>query len=520
MEAVTQDKLVAEQVGEVLDLTRPQEAASLVRKLMALQIGQCLGGKPPSQPLSLIDSDTEISDSQGMQGLLGEYVETVKRGLQMRMKMAKAEEEHREVMASLRHEKEDDSEILDLHVKVARLQKQYDKKQTVLKYMELLQKQPAAAPDYLAPEAMYKDCRPLPEIPKQMVDGFATDHAGTDAEVDALVQKLQKTVLRSKLVARREKQRFEQAQARDPVEPSSLTPEAKLHALNAVKNTLINWIESQLSKAGDGKAGSETELSEQPSTPKEKVDLEVQLADIQKKYQRHIELRTEIHNLLAHKDQVKPRQTEEPKSQASMNDVRAARAPPPTAYLITPYIEQLQALSREQKSLIQEKSHISATLAKQQEDTKQTLDHLAQESQLLDKYPATKTSKPKLSFGEATRSGNKSNMTSQVEPWIYAADSAKIATLETVAEKVEEGMMSIDEARQALEKVCKLLNVELPGTGATSKEDSTEKDLWLPEGDDETVATSFKKETGKNEKAEQPKSIWSILDGNLGSINE
>ncbi|ORY60156.1 uncharacterized protein BCR38DRAFT_350649 [Pseudomassariella vexata] len=512
-----------ERVNNALDeCLRPREEVMMIRRIMKQRLGQSLGTEQLKSPLSLVDIDTKVSETKDLQGLHREYIEAVRRNLKARQGFAQVQKEHEEMMASLKPQKDVDTRILDLHLEVTKLRQRHDKLAAAKKYLDELQKQPAAATAFLDPKAMYKDCSPLPEMPPEMVNGFAVDHESADAEIQELLQRLQKTVLRSKLMYRRDKQRHTEAQTRDPVDPGNLSPEVKLHALNAVKNTLINWIESQLSKAGD-EAIPDTEKPKNPL-----VDHKAQLAEIQNQYQRHLELRKEAMTFLAqHKEMLKGmqeelKQSEEtPDKEPETQEIPTAK-PLPTAYLLTPYVEKLRTLSREQKGLIQERSHINASLAKQQEDTKLALSHLAEESQLLLKFPSNKpTSTQNMSFGEATRPGNKSSVTDQLQLWLYAADSAKITTLETVVEKVEEGMISVDNSRQTLEEICKLLNVPLPEEESGEGQEAPEKDLWDPEGDDEkSKAKVTKKCVEEKEKLEPVKTIWEILDGNLGSINE
>ena len=156
------------------------------------------------------------------------------------------------------------------------------------------------------------------------------------------------------------------------------------------------------------------------------------------------------------------------------------------------------------------------------------LGHLAEESQLLAKFPSasritdnndpSRDGEASADFGDATRAarrgaggknaededddrhaaeGNGDSLMSLLEPWLVAADAAKLATLETVAEKVEEGQIAVDEALAALDEAAKVLN----------KEDD-EDDI---EGD---AAAAKDKENTKG------KSIYAKLDGNMGSINE
>ncbi|KAI1863833.1 uncharacterized protein JN550_009331 [Neoarthrinium moseri] len=501
---------------------RPREEAVMVRKLMAAQLAQSVGSDQLQHPLALIDYDAKVTESAELRGRQGDFVEAVKRGVDEYKRFASLLAQQQDLADQAQQQKqredelkENDSQILDLHLEVARLQKRYDRLQVVRKTLDELQKQPAGAPDFLDPDIMYKDCAPLPEMPKEMVEGFATDHSGTDTEAEALLQNLKKTVLRSKLIAQREQRQYDREQAQNPFDPSTLPPPAKLHALNAVKNTLISWIETQLSKAGDDGADSEVEDTERPSASKVQYDHDAVMEDIQAKYQTHLALRKQILGLLAQAEQIKAPKVHEAKPRPKSQNAPVSK-PEPSAYLLTPYIEQLQALSREQKSTIQEKSHINASLGKQREHTQQALDHLTQESQLLPRYPVAKEpSKSSTSFDQATRSSSRIDIMRQIQPWIYAADSAKIATLETVAEKVEEGMMSIEESRQNLEEVCKLFNINLQEfVGKEGENRGTEGDV------EHDLVSPRKGHEKKKSEVEPPKTVWDILDGNLGSINE
>lgn len=355
----------------------------------------------------------------------------------------------------------------------------------------------------------------MPEMPKEMIDGFAMDHSATDAKAEELLQDLKKHVLRSKLIVQRQQANYEQSQAENPTDVNSASPEAKLYALNVVKNTLINWIETQLAKAGDD--GADTDV-EDAAEPEVQYDHEAMITGIQQKYQRHIELRQQILDQLAQMDQIKEKiklvtdDTTLPKTREK--PISEELAQPPVAidaYLLLPYIEQLQVLARQQKAMVQEKSHINASLAKQRADTKQTLDRLARESQLLSRYPVAKEpSKSQSTFEEAIEFEELS-IKDQVKPWIYAADSAKLATLEDVAESVEVGMESIDEARAHLEQVCRLL-IPFPKEG--------EETAYGKPEDTEQSSPSTRKGQAKKEGESTVKTIWDILDGNLGSINE
>ncbi|KAH6646437.1 hypothetical protein BKA67DRAFT_541405 [Truncatella angustata] len=495
------------------------EEYGLIRKMIAASLAQNLGSQQIHHPLSLVDPTTlQPSDSEELTGVQADYLNGIKRyaqgqtifsnfAAQQKVLAQKVQEQKR----AKERERALDQEILALQLETAKLQKEHDQRRTFIKHLGELEKMPAAQPDFLNSDIMYEDCSPMPEMPKEMIDGFATDHSAVNAQAEELLQNLKKHVLRSKLMSQRQQADYERSQAEKPIDVNSLSPEVKLYALNAVKNALINWVEAQLAKAGDD--GSEAHVEEGTASAQVEYDHDGMLSEIQQKYQRHIELRQSLLNQLAQLDQVKENlkatatTVESPKTQ---HQASAEKAPLPTnvpdTYLLTPYIERLQTLARQQKSMVQEKSYINGSLAKQQQETRQILDRLAEESQLLSKFPVVnEPSKSELSFDDRTK------ITDEIKPWLHAADSAKLATLVEVAESVEIGMESIDEAIVRLEQACKLFNVPFPQGGEELKqEDGVE--------DSTKVARSPKKEPAK--KIDEVKTIWDILDGNLGSINE
>ncbi|OTA64519.1 hypothetical protein K449DRAFT_392587 [Hypoxylon sp. EC38] len=519
------DKELRERAREVLEhRIRPREEVTAVRRHLAHDLAQSLGTDHLSSPLSLIDLDTTVTPSEALQGSFREYIEAVQRNIEIRAEFAKLHEEHDLAAASLSSPPEEDQQakLLELQLEVNALEQEHEKLKVVDKYLEELDQQPAAAPDFLDTEVMFQDCAPLPELPKELMEGFTEDRDAPNREIQELLSRLQKAVLRNKLLAQREKQNFEKLKAKNPIDPSILSPEVQLHALNAVKDSLINWIETMLTKAG----GDEDEPStESPTKPRqgrqEKFDRDAHMAEIEREYQHHVDLRKEIIASLAQLKQLRlePQQKQEQEQEQKPEEAKPSSADP-EAFLLTPYLEKLQIISREQKGLIQEKSHINAALARQQQDLNKMLNHLAEESHLLPKYPANKSDKPKPSFGEATKGVNKSNVTTQVEPWISAANSAQIATLEAVFEKVEEGQVAAEDAMQALHEVRKLLNKEdVQPEEPHGEQESSERDLWIGE-DDENGGTRVRKNREKKVEKQKGQSIYAKLDGNLGLINE
>ncbi|KAI1779964.1 hypothetical protein F4818DRAFT_401224 [Hypoxylon cercidicola] len=522
------DKGLCERAREVIEQRlRPREDVIAVRRHLTHDLAQSLGVEQLSSPLSLIDLDTTVTPSDALQGTYREYVEAVQRNVEIRAEFTKLQEEHDAAAASLPTSSEEDLQVrlLELQLEVNALEQEHGRLNVVDKYLEELDRQPAAAPDFLDQETMFKDCSPIPELPQELMASFTEDRDAPNQEIQELLSRLQKAVLRNKLLAQREKQNFEKLKVKNPIDPGSLSPQAQLQALNAVKDSLINWIETMLAKAG----GDEDEsILESPSKPRQteqgKYDHETHLAEVQREYQHHIELRKEIMVLVG---QLKQLKVDPPRSRGQEQEQeQPPEAPLPRgskadseAFLLTPYLEKLQAISREQKGLIQEKSHINTALAKQQQELNINLNHLVEESHLLPKYPTKKSDSSQLSFGEATKGARRSNVTSQIEPWISAADSAQIATLEAVFEKVEEGQVAAEDAMQALDEARKLLNKEEAKPEETPEEQGTsEQDMWI--GEEDGGATRVRKNRGKKVEKQKGESIYAKLDGNLGLINE
>ncbi|KXJ95551.1 hypothetical protein Micbo1qcDRAFT_230777 [Microdochium bolleyi] len=447
-----------------------------------------------------------------------------------------------------------DGDVISLQLQVNALEEKRSRLNVFLNALDRLETLPAAEPEYLHPSVVFRDCGPLPEMPKALMEGFTRDSSAPQHEIEAMMRGLHKAVLRNKLLAQREKRKLDamREQEKDTMsDPGALPAEVQLHALCAVKDHLIGWIESQLMQAGDeeeedngqdGEYAQHQNSSEQVAKVQDgngEVDLDAQLAGMQGEYNEHINLRKEIAMLLAETDGVSHeleqfrgmRIADQPPSEAAQQLSRppgsSLSSPsafdPPAALMLAPYLEKLQASAREQKALIQEKSHINSAVARQQQHVSQAIQDMVEESQLLKTYPNAaasdsnmdsrrSSSNTRRSFADATRAArsSKTSVSSQIEPFIYSADSAKIATLEAVVEKIELGQLAVDEAVGRLGEVRRFLNKTDDGTTAQEQ------------GHVQAAQGHRRRNTeGKIIIADQyEKSIWSKLDGNLGLIND
>ncbi|KAI0104812.1 hypothetical protein GGR51DRAFT_220807 [Nemania sp. FL0031] len=522
MDTTAEEQLAAKQAREAIGrLLRPRGELMAEKRVMAQELAQSIGQEELGSPIFLVDPDKPFSASDAPNDKQREFIEAVQTNVRLQKELSRLRAEHRApvsaaALAPSSARADTERRLLEEQLECSRLEKERQRLEALNKCYKQLGRQLAAAPDFLDPNVMFRGCAPFPELPKELVEGFTRDQEAPSQEAQGMILRLRKATLRQKLVLDHDRHKLKELKAKQPIAPKDLPPETQVAALNAVKNSLVNWIEVMLSKAGEDEA-EEAEASPSKENENKNFDRDAQLADIEKEYKRHIELRKQIMASISQLRELKGLPRAEGHVQESRISVSLSAVPEPQTYLLTPYLEKLQALSREQKGFVQEKAHINATMTRQQQETKKMLRRLTQESRLLLKYPLPKSEQhSSLSFAKATKSAS---IAEQIQPWLIAADSAKISTLEAVAEAVDQGQLSLEDAMQALAQVSMLQNkgpLQVPEDG---KAGSAEGEMEFLGKTKRSSGSIEKRSEKRNSKAEQ-KSIWSTLDGNLGLINE
>ncbi|KAK1985337.1 hypothetical protein LZ30DRAFT_747255 [Colletotrichum cereale] len=496
---------------------KPREQVAYIRRALALHLQAC--GQPSSiqKPLSLIDSSCRVTPTQEARGLQKEYLRALDANLKARNEYENTRDETMKAPPS-RPRNVDTKDHIEEHVALVKLRQKRQRLQTVQKYLDLLVRQPAASPDFLDLDDIFRNSPSLPNVPKEVLSGFAVSASTTKTDLAGLAGQLEKVVLRAKLLLQREEQLLADVRQRTGPLAGQFSDEVKVHALDTTRTELINWIEAELSKASgesdDNAAIQKTGFNSRT----EQGTIDQHLAEIKDKYSSYTAARKAVLNLVS--EQTPPVLSPGHESRTGSGQSQSVPAAP-TAHLLIPYLDKLLSLSREQKGMITQKSHIHAVVAKQAKETRQALDHLAEESQLLPGHPMPGAGRPKSGFGEdfsAAMSEKPSTSSDRVKPWVFAADSAKIATLEAVAEKIEEGQIALEGSMTALQEIDKLLGrgPEEPEKEAVG--DTTEEDIWLTQGS--TNTTGARKHATHQRKGSTVKSedIWSAIDGKLGLI--
>ncbi|KAJ4320845.1 hypothetical protein N0V84_005666 [Fusarium piperis] len=377
---------------------------------------------------------------------------------------------------------------------------------------------PAAAPEYLDPEDMFHEAASLPRVPKEVVNGLVAQQSTKKPDLTEQVAQLEKTVLRAKLLLRREEQLLRETRTNAQNIPDVISNGTRLHALNATRNELISWIETELGKAsvdedGDEDAGGSAGGHDRATA--DQASINAQLDALKDKYAKYLAARRSLLSTVAERsDPSAAPVLAPPESKQQVGDTD----PVPSTYLLTPYIESLLSLSRKQKAMITQKAHTNSTLSKEVKDSCQLLGHLAEESQLLPAHAVAPTSRRRSGLGEVLTSTERPGFTGKVQPWVLAADSAKIATLENVAEQVESGQLALEASMQTLQEIDHLLGQGEVEQDEEPQADTTEDDFWLATGS--KTPSKARKHTEKKKVSEQSRDAWSGLHGNLGLIGQ
>ncbi|KAL2262857.1 hypothetical protein VTK26DRAFT_9244 [Humicola hyalothermophila] len=493
---------------------RPREEVARIRQILAAHLHSCLNDASSAGCLALVDTDSPSSSSTA-RGLQKEYLEALNANIKARKEFAACRRERGDYRPKTPTAGSQASSRVEEHLTAVRLRMKHERLQAIDKSLTLLAQKAAASPGFLNPEQIFRDSRPLPQVPKELLTAITLGETAQGPPLKELNDQLEKHVLRTRLLLRREEQLLEKVKSRSAARPDNIPASAKFDALNKTRTELINWIEAELSKASEEDADAETQNGQKQRASTAPVNLEEQLTSIKEKYNHYLEARNNLLELVSSQQQpvIKP--------PAEAKQPPAAQPPTPAApvaHLLAPYLERLLSIAREQKGLIAEKSHLNGLVTRQLKENNQILDLLAEESHLLPTYPMPGTPQHDAAFADAITAAGRSGPSSRVKPWVSAAESAKISTLEAVAEKIEEGQIALEGSMKSLGEIDELLR-----PGVEKKEDeegaTSEEDLWLAEGRSPGKAAVTRKHTSrKADKSPQPKTVWDTLDGKLGLL--
>ncbi|KAH7218370.1 hypothetical protein ACKRZS_008355 [Fusarium odoratissimum] len=503
----------AETFQKTLDpYIKPREQVNYIRRVLALHLGTCSHDGPVKQPVSLADPTRDVTLDSSSKGIYREYIEALKANVDARRNYEDVAQSNLPSSSSAK-ELSSSNELLEAQVSLLKLQAKQARLTAVQNHLDSLMQKPAAAPEYLDPEDVFHDATSLPSVPKEVVNSLVAQQSVKKMDLTEQVAQLEKTVLRAKLLLRREEQLLRETRANAQSIPDVISNGIRLHALNTTRNELINWIETELSKASGDEDGDEDGSKSHSQLTADQATINNHLNIIKEKYANYLATRR---SLLASAGERFESSAVPVLAPSSTKQQIEEPEPASSTYLLTPYIETLLALSKKQRAMITQKAHVNTTLGKEIKDNCRSLSHLEEESQLLPSHSVAPTSRRRSGLGEFLASDERSGLTGKVQPWVLAADSAKITTLENVAEQIEGGQLALENSMQTLQEIDQLLGQDEAAGEEETQADTTEDDVWLEAG----AKSPSKARRHTEKRITEPRDAWSSLQGNLGLIGQ
>ncbi|KAG8675321.1 hypothetical protein FPOAC2_01370 [Fusarium poae] len=493
---------------------KPREQVNYIRRVLALHLGSCSHDGPVKQPVSLADATRDVTPDPDSKGFYREYIEALRANVDARRKYEDTAQSHLASSAS-NQDLPSSNELLEERLSLLKLQAKQNRLSAVQGHLDTLMQKPAAAPEYLDPEDVFHEAASLPKVPKEVVNSLIAQQSVKKTDLTEQVAQLEKTVLRAKLLLKREEQLLRETRANAQSIPDVISNGIRLHALNTTRSELIQWIETELSKAsGDEEGGEESGSKSHAQSTADQATINEQLDTIKDKYAKYLANRRSLLSSVDEKFDYSAAPILAPSTAKQQVD---EPEPASSTYLLTPYIATLLSLSKKQRAMIVQKAHVNTTIGKEIKDNCQSLGHLEDESQLLPSHSTAPEPRRRSVLGEFLTSGERSGLTGKVQPWVLAADSAKIATLENVAEQVEGGQLALENSMQTLQQIDQLLGQVEEDQEDDTQADTTEGDVWLETGP--KSPSKVRKHTKKGG-TEKPRDVWSTLHGNLGLLGQ
>ena len=484
-----------------LYLRERQEAAN-IRQILASYLGRCLdqnNQQPVSRPLSIIidaslNTETAIS---GVRGIRRDYLRSVKANVRARKDYDTVLKEHcllaipeaqtiRPGTRNLDYSTNETPSCLNPFIELVKIRRKNDRLQIYKDYLDTLARKPAADATNFESEGLLK-LKSLPEVPPEIMNALGTRGELESTDLEELVSRLEKSVLRAQLLLKKEQKFLAKLKNNNSSAPTVYGD--KLEALGMTRNELINWIETELGKTNESPeddSGQEQILK--PDSDGEKLLIERHIISIQKQYSQYAKAREAL--IRAATGKLAPPSAEGLDRSKETSEDKSERAYAKSkSYIAHSYLEELAFISNEQKSVLQQRSHLTTSLAKQIKETIQGLDLLAEESHLLPVHPSPAESEAAKSFADEMLNLEKPDSSRKAKEWIFATASAGVATRSAISRKLEEGEAAVSDSQKALSTLQELL-------GAQVVDD---------DGGSTTGVLKYE-------------NVWEILDGQLGVI--
>ncbi|PWY73710.1 hypothetical protein BO70DRAFT_364625 [Aspergillus heteromorphus CBS 117.55] len=459
-------------------------------------------------------------------GLRRKYLEALQANVAARREYQSVVEKTSPVNQQTDKEKEkpeqpapDPSSALQEYLGLLRDRRRHAKLQVFEHYLKEIKQRDTVKPEDLEETgAGYRQLTPPGDL------GDSQHESKTRDNIEELMDKLERAVIRAKGQLEREKGLLEELKAQrasDP--PGEIPPAVKLKALQRTRDELVQWVEEKLMAVGN----SETSTGAHDLRPEDLEEsarlLEDKKAQIAEQYAAYVDARKRLLDAASRACQpIAPVPTKPPTRPSSM--VQEKKAPGDVSSLdplrvLSFTSDVLQPLSKSQRALALQRSYLSGMLAKEKASTLRILNRLSDESHLLPEYPIL-ARQPRFKHAAAalaSRQGTNpepakpDEILAMAEAWAFASDAAGANEQEYVEHKLEEGMEMAQEAGQVLQGVYNLLNQDLEDALREGAEGGAgESDIWLSE------ARMTRSQAKSHRSQSAAKGPWVGLNGQVG----
>ncbi|KAJ5666984.1 hypothetical protein N7462_011393 [Penicillium macrosclerotiorum] len=354
------------------------------------------------------------------------------------------------------------------------------------------------------------------------------DRQRSDTDLEGLVHRLERAVVRARAQLDREKQLFEKAKAqhnsRTNELPSEAAAAAKARALQRTRDELVQWVEERLVPEGDPEESMIQDLSAEEIEETQRV-LEHQKTEITEQYNAYLHARRDLLDAASRACQPVTATSKPPSRPNYKTDNVPEEGPPPNSLDVLSYAnEVLVPLSKTHKALALQRSYLSGLLTKEKTTALRALHRLSDESHLLPEYPIL-SRQPRFKHAVAALSSRNLSSTSDQNPpdevvslaeaWAFASNAAGTNEREYVQQKVVLGTEVAQDARKTLEEVYNTLNQDLEDVlQENTPHEADPLDIWASEARSRRAAGNH---AGGSRLERRPKGPWSGLNGRVGT---
>lgn len=354
----------------------------------------------------------------------------------------------------------------------------------------------------------------------ETADGSAN---GSSDNVQALISKLEKTVVQAKAKLAREQHLLKQLQDIQASTRPASSVSSNNHALQRARDELVQWVEDKLAITGT-EDDTMNQLQYDNGTTNSAETSQLAAAEyktrIQEQYVAYVKARQSLLDALSSLSQPS-------KSIATAPNIPSAQKASEIAGtdenieewgsvdVFRNVSEHILPASKYQKSLALQRSYLVGMLAKEKANLKHTMDRLSQESHLLPEYPIlARQAKfrhitPTAGLRQDQKAGKVDEIVERAQAWAFAAEAARSSESDYIQQRIEHGAEMADTASEQLQQIYSILRQE-QSVSNEDKDDAAqqESDIW-------TAEVQPRKARAKRNEKIQTKGPWSALDGRV-----